>query len=104
VIDPPRTDDSGLGIPAGQGPGATSQEIRDWFKQHWPQATEKPAVALELGCAEILQKSALEESGFEYLGVDYDSTHAQMLLDAHSLPFRDNSFPFVVAFAFLEHL
>jgi SAM-dependent methyltransferase len=95
-----------IGSPAEeeQSAGATRGEFQEWYRAHWPKRPLEPGVALELGCAEILQAKVLEECGFEYLGVDYDSTHAQMLVDAHSLPFRDNSFPFVVAYAFLEHL
>ena len=83
---------------------AESSQAEEWYKAHWPNTPKVPSVALELGCGEIPQKTTLEQSGFEYLGVDYDSTHAQMLVDAHALPFCDNSFPFVIAYAFLEHL
>ena len=100
MINSPLIGDSTWSSPLA---GATSSESQ-WYKQHWPKPPEKPSVALELGCADILQKTTLEQSGFEYLGVDYDAIHAQMLVDAHALPFSDNSFPFIIASQVLEHL
>ena len=82
----------------------TGDAVKQWYRDHWPKRPAKPSIGLELGTSDVLQREALESSGFEYLGVDYDSTHALMLVEAHALPFRDDSIPFIMAYAFLEHL
>ena len=81
-----------------------NRTLREWYTRYWPKKVTEPSIGLELGTANILQQETFEASGFEYLGVDYDAVHALMLVDAHALPFRDNSIPFIVAYAFLEHL
>ncbi len=42
--------------------------------------------------------------GLRYAGVDYTSPKANILADAHALPFSDASFEFVISYAVLEHL
>jgi SAM-dependent methyltransferase len=59
---------------------------------------------LDLGCGSVSQKEPGEGSGFEYLGADYHSVYADVLIDAHSLPFREDSFDFIYANSVLEHL
>jgi SAM-dependent methyltransferase len=59
---------------------------------------------LDLGCGPRDQARPIESAGFKYLGVDYSSTSADLLADAHSMPFRANSFDCVFCYAVLEHL
>ena len=42
--------------------------------------------------------------GYRYVGVDYSSSSADLLADAHSIPFGDNTFECVFSYAVLEHL
>ena len=59
---------------------------------------------LDLGCGPRDQVSAAEHFGLRYAGVDYASPDADLLADAHALPFADASFDAVLAYAVLEHL
>ena len=50
------------------------------------------------------QAQPIESVGYRYVGVDYSSPSADLLADAHSIPFADNSFECVFSYAVLEHL
>lgn len=78
--------------------------IREWYSKHWPQPSSADAIMIDLGCGSVLHRDEARKAGFEYLGVDFDSPHADILIDAHSLPFGDCSFEFMTAYAVLEHL
>jgi len=60
-------------------------------------------VMLDLGCGLQECQPLIEHTGLEYVGLDREGP-AMLLADAHALPFRDNSFDFLIAFAVLEHL
>jgi SAM-dependent methyltransferase len=60
--------------------------------------------ALDLGCGPRDQYPPLHHLGFRYIGIDYDNPAADMLADAHALPFADDSFDCVMSYAVLEHL
>lgn len=59
---------------------------------------------LDLGCGPRDQAVCFEHLGFNYVGVDYLGNDADLLADAHSLPFADSSFDCVFSYAVLEHL
>jgi SAM-dependent methyltransferase len=59
---------------------------------------------LDLGCGPRDQAQPIEFAGYRYVGVDYSSPSADLLVDAHSMPFCDNSFECVFSYAVLEHL
>jgi SAM-dependent methyltransferase len=59
---------------------------------------------LDLGCGPRDQAKPMEYVGFQYVGVDYSNASADLLVDAHSMPFSDNSFECVFSYAVLEHL
>lgn len=65
-----------------------------------------PATArvLDLGCGPKDQKAPFEHLGHRYVGVDYSSAEADLLADAHALPFGDAAFDCVFSYAVLEHL
>ena len=61
-------------------------------------------VVLDLGCGPRDQAVCFDYLGFKYVGIDYCSEAADLLADAHSLPFSDGAFDCVFSYAVLEHL
>jgi SAM-dependent methyltransferase len=59
---------------------------------------------LDLGCGQRDQAKVAEHYGLRYAGVDFSSPAADMLADAHALPFAGASFDLVLSYAVLEHL
>jgi len=59
---------------------------------------------LDLGCGPRDQAVVAEYLRLSYVGVDFDSVHADLLCDAHAIPFAGGSFDAVFAYAVLEHL
>jgi SAM-dependent methyltransferase len=60
--------------------------------------------ALDLGCGNGGNKRYLADLGVtNVVGIDWWSTGADALADAHRLPFRDASFDLVISTAVLEH-
>lgn len=65
---------------------------------------EKGAALLDVGCGPRDQHGPAEFMGYRYVGIDYRNSAADLLADAHALPFRDESFDGVLSYAVLEHL
>lgn len=59
---------------------------------------------LDLGCGPRDQAQPMEFVGYRYVGVDYSDPSADLLADAHAIPFGSNSFDCVFSYAVLEHL
>lgn len=59
---------------------------------------------LDLGCGPRDQERVATHLGLRYCGVDYSSPRADLLADAHSIPFADATFDAVFSYAVLEHL
>jgi len=59
---------------------------------------------LDLGCGTTRHREVCEHAGFEYVGLDYESPDAMLLGDAHTLPFRDASFEFILCVSVIEHV
>jgi SAM-dependent methyltransferase len=58
---------------------------------------------LDLGCGPRDQAVPLQYLGYCYVGVDISGSSADLLADAHALPFRDEAFECVLSYAALEH-
>ena len=76
------------------------RELLDQF----PHAAAPGGTMLDLGCGEVHLGELCRATNLEYVGMDYESPVADVLGDAHALPFRDESFDFILSVAVLEHL
>jgi SAM-dependent methyltransferase len=63
-----------------------------------------PARVLDLGCGPRDQSVPFQHLGHQYVGVDYTNPAADLLADAHALPFAAGAFHCVFSFAVFEHL
>lgn len=68
------------------------------------QTLSHPGRVLDLGCGPRDQAIPILSLGHQYVGVDYSGETADILADAHSLPFSSACFDFVLSYAVLEHL
>lgn len=91
----PQVDFSGVDVPT-----RLTAEIMSYF----PKAANEHSLVLDLGCGNAIHRGICEHAGFIYAGVDYMEPGAPYFGDAHALPFRDESFEFVLSIAVLEHL
>jgi SAM-dependent methyltransferase len=69
-----------------------------------PRARGPGRLALDLGCGDAVHRGLLEHAGYLAVDVDHDNPAAQVLGDAHALPFADASVDVVLSVAVLEHL
>ncbi len=105
---PPDLDYGALGFNASPAvnfddmdvPKHLSRQLMSYF----PRASGLESLALDLGAGPLSQRLVCERAGFEYVSLDYGDEKVAILGDAHSLPFADESFEFVLSIAVLEHI
>jgi SAM-dependent methyltransferase len=66
--------------------------------------SQQGGTMLDLGCGDKDFEAICRHTNLDYVGLDYSGARPDLLGDAHALPFKDESFDFVVSFAVLEHL
>jgi len=59
---------------------------------------------LDLGCGPRDQAISIKHLGYKYVGIDYSNPSADILGDAHAIPFISETFDSVLSYAVLEHL
>jgi SAM-dependent methyltransferase len=65
---------------------------------------KRGATVLDLGCGPRDQARPIEYLKLDYLGIDYSNPAADLLADAHALPFKPDSFDCVLCYAVLLEL
>jgi SAM-dependent methyltransferase len=71
---------------------------------HFPVVGPEGGLMLDLGSGEGQFRDLIPATGLDYVSLDTDGDEADVLGDAHALPFRDGSFSFVLAMSVVEHL
>ncbi|MDH3638411.1 MAG: class I SAM-dependent methyltransferase [Gammaproteobacteria bacterium] len=84
----------------GPSPLRSSRGLMSEICRYLPE----PGDVLDLGCGPRDQAIPLEYLGHRYVGIDRASSAADLLADAHALPFRSATFDCVLSYAVLEHL
>lgn len=91
----PEVDYDGLEVPWHM-----TKELLSYF----PKARETGSVMVDVGCGNTVHKEICERAGFEYVGLDLESTQASFLADAQALPFKNESTEFVLSIAVLDQI
>jgi SAM-dependent methyltransferase len=82
-----------------QAPYHMTRELMSYF----PKAGSARSLMLDLACCDGVHRELGERAGFEWVGADYDpDSKAPILADAHTLPFKDQSFDFLLCVAALH--
>jgi len=68
------------------------------------QKLHENALLLDLGCGPGDQAIPANFFRYNYVGLDCSGESADLLADAHSIPFKNGTFDGIISFAVLEHL
>jgi SAM-dependent methyltransferase len=64
---------------------------------YFPKPIGSPPIMLDLGCGRMIHRELCEAQGFRYVGLDYSEPDAMFLGDAQALPFKNDTFQFVLS-------
>ena len=84
----------------GPQPGRDSRELLSAMMCEMTSV----GLVLDLGCGPRDQAEPIESIGHRYVGVDYSNQAADILAEAHCLPFAPQIFDCVFSYAVFEHL
>ena len=91
----PEVDFSAVGVPHH-----LTKELMSYF----PKAKSAGSRMLDIGCGDAVHQRVCEHAGFDYVGLDYQEPEALLLGDAQSMPFKDESFEFILSVAVLQYI
>jgi len=81
-------------------PGHLNKEILSYV----PKARGDGSLMLDVGCGTAVHRAVGEHAGYVYIGLDMEGDQADVLGDAHALPFPCETFDFAMSIAVFEHL
>lgn len=86
--------------PGGKLPPRMPAELVEYF----PKPKGHTPMMLDVGCGPMLHRELCEAQGFRYAGLDYSDPEAMFLGDAQALPFKSDTFQFVLSIAVMQEV
>src|SRR5689334_6625134 len=87
-----------------QGPAPSDDPEPAILLSQLMEVRTTPGRVLDLGCGASNKRTSFEFLGHTYVGIDVPGSRAEVIGDAHDLPFPDNDFDVVFSYAVFEHL
>ncbi|MEW6038502.1 MAG: class I SAM-dependent methyltransferase [Pseudomonadota bacterium] len=72
--------------------------------EYFPKPKGHTPMMLDVGCGPMLHRELCEAQGFRYAGLDYSDPEAMFLGDAQALPFKSDTFQFVLSIAVMQEV